>query len=138
MVATRGQLTINPKAQRPFHSQGGRPFGFMEKKKYQMVEYLPNGSVRISYAKDSHWVRIPHILTQEAMKGLKPSERFTLLVLMSYKGKQSLICPSLRTLSAETGYSLRGIAKIIKRLEKEKYIEIFKRKGKYNTYKMLI
>jgi DNA-binding Lrp family transcriptional regulator len=71
------------------------------------------------------------------MKGLDTAERLTLLVLMSYKGKDGLICPSLRTISTATGLSLSWQWRIIKKLNKERKIKIIKRKGKYNTYEML-
>jgi hypothetical protein len=104
--------------------------------KKQIIEYLSGGSVRVSYA-DDNWVRIPHRWAQEGLKGLGPSERWVLVVLKSYKGKGGLICPSLRVLSGTTGFSLRGVAKIINRLKKLKKIRIIKTKGKYNTYQML-
>lgn len=104
--------------------------------KKQIIENLPNGSVRISYT-DTNWVRIPHRWAQEGLKGLNPSERWVLVVLKSYKGKEGLICPSFRELSATTGFSLKGIALIIKRLGDKKRIRITKNKGKYNIYQML-
>jgi len=87
--------------------------------------------------KDDSWVRIPHRWAQEALRGSKPADRWVLVVLKSYKGKEGRICPSLRTLSATTGFSLRGIQGIIKRLEKLKKIKIIKTKGNFNTYKIL-
>jgi DNA-binding MarR family transcriptional regulator len=104
--------------------------------KKQIIENLPNGSVRVSYA-DNKWVRIPHRWAQDALKGLRPSERWVLVALMSYRGITGLIYPSLRELSATTGFSLRGVAQIIDKLEKLKKIRITKTKGKYNSYQML-
>jgi hypothetical protein len=90
-----------------------------------------------SKEKKNWYVRIPRTLTRRTMKDLNPTERLTLLLLMSYEGKEKLICPSLRTLAGEIGIGLSWVWKIIKKLEKEKYIKITKEKGKYNTYKML-
>ncbi len=87
--------------------------------------------------KKGWYVRIPHSLARGPMKGLNPTERLTLLVLMSYEGKEGLICPSLRTLAGDIGVNFKWVWKIIKKLEKEKYIKITKEKGKYNTYEML-
>lgn len=104
--------------------------------KKQRIEYLANGSVRVLYI-DENWVRIPHRWAQEGLKGLNPNERWVLVVLKSYKGKTGLLCPSFRELSATSGFSLKGIALIIKRLADKKKIRITKTKGKYNTYQML-
>ena len=118
---------------------------FMEKiiedNKYQKVIENPDGSVRVirkkGKSKKGWYVRIPHRLPREAFKALNPTERLTLLILMSYEGEEALICPSLRTLADEIGLSLKWTWETIKKLEKEKYIKISKEKGKYNTYKML-
>lgn len=85
--------------------------------------------------KDESWVRLP----KRWLEGLdiKSGERWVLVVLKSYKGKEGLICPSLRTLSVITGLSLRQTAKTIRKLEKLGKIKIIKTKGKYNTYKIL-
>lgn len=107
----------------------------------------PDGSVRIIRKKEGsdnwrnelenkNWVRIPHNWAQEALKDLRPVERWVLVVLKSYKGTKG-IYPSLRELSNTSGLSLKGVWTIVKRLEKRKKIEIIKARGKYNTYKIL-
>lgn len=103
---------------------------------------LPDGSVRVVRKKErknkKRWyVRIPHSLMSGAMKDLNPTQRLTLLVLMSYEGKDGLVCPSLRTLVKQIGVNLPSTHRIIKRLGKQGYVKITKEKGKYNTYKML-
>ena len=100
-------------------------------------EYKKPASGSTSELLAGNWVRIPHQWAQEGLKDLRPTERWALIVLKSYKGKEGLIYPSLRTLSDETGFSLRGIARIIKRLEKLKKIKIIRTKGKENHYQML-
>lgn len=87
--------------------------------------------------KDDGWIRIPKKWLQ-GLKGITPSERLTLVVLKSYRGKQGLVCPSLRTLSADTGIGLTWIHTLIKKLEKKNCIKITKTKGKYNTYQILV
>lgn len=94
---------------------------------------------KIKPIKKGWYVRIPHSpkLTQEVMKGLGSAERLSLLGLLSYEGKEGVICPSLRTLARLTGLSLAWQWRIIKKLSRKRKIIIIKEKGKYNTYKML-
>ena len=104
--------------------------------KKQIVEYSEDGrSVKIINPDDS-WIRIPR-KWQESLTDLTPAERYVLITLKSYKGIAGLIYPSLRELSKSTGYSLKGIEKIIKRLENKKKIIITKRKGTSNAYRII-
>ena len=109
------------------------------KEHYILIPEKEKEKEEIKPIKKEWWVRIPHgSAFRSATKGLEPSEKWVLVVLMSYRGKEGLICPSLRTLADDTGFSLRWIEEIIKELKKKKYIGIVKEKGKFNTYQILI
>lgn len=95
----------------------------------------PDGSVRVVIPDDSY-VRLPKKWVQD-LTDLTPTERWILTILKSYKGMAGAIYPSLRELARTSGYSLPTTWKIIKRLELKKRIIITKRKGKYNTYRIL-
>lgn len=83
-----------------------------------------------------NWVHIPHKWLQSLE--IKTSEKWIIVVLKSYKNKETgLICPTERMLANDTGYSLKWVWKLIKKLEKKRIITIIK-KGKCHHYRINI
>jgi len=104
----------------------------------QIHELNPDTNTVRIIKKDTTYVRISKIWLSELPAELRSTQRLLLILLKSYKGKQGLICPSLRTLAMNSGLSLKGVFKIIKQLEEMKAIKIAKKTGKYNSYKVLV
>ena len=98
-------------------------------------EFTREGKFKFT-EKDSNYVRIPKTWL-ESLSNLSASEKYLLLLLKSYKGRDGLIYPSQMTLAKVSGFTRVYVNQKIKSLKRKKAIET-ERKGNRWYYKILV
>lgn len=88
--------------------------------------------------KKDWWVRIPKGWWFNDLKNLNPSERAVLITLKLYADQDGNAYPSLRTMAKNLNCNPHTVLKAVNGLVKKEYLEVVKRRGRFNSYKLKV
>lgn len=114
------------------------PLSYSLKEKKSNTEIKPTTPHRVEgegkFGPQKNYVKIPNSIIQNPL--LSCQEKMVLIVFRYHAREKSVCYPPIKTICFEAGICKRGIWKILKSLESQKYIERHTRHGHATLYRL--